>query len=84
MLTLDMEGCIIMMNSKLFVPIEMVRQVLASQVPPDASSNKDNSDYDQYDDESDSASIKALVLLVRGDMTTRECDLHVIEINMQA
>jgi hypothetical protein len=45
------------MNSKLIVPIEMIRQVLASLVPPDASSNKSNTDYDQYDDESDSASI---------------------------
>lgn len=53
------------MHSKLIIPveIELVLQVLASQVPPDASSNKGNSDDDQYDYESDSAAVPFLVLL---------------------
>ena len=53
------------MHSKLIIPveIELVLQVLASQVPPDASSNEGNSDDDQYDDESDAAAVAFLLLL---------------------
>jgi hypothetical protein len=53
------------LHSKLIIPveIELVLEVLASQVPPDASSNEGNSDDDQYDDESDSAAVCFLVLL---------------------
>ena len=53
------------MHSKLIIPVEiqLVLQVLASQVPPDATSNEGNSNDDQYDDESDAAAVAFLVLL---------------------
>lgn len=49
-------------HSELVVPSELVLQVLASLVPPDATPDQTDSDDEQYEDDSDSAAIAALVL----------------------
>jgi hypothetical protein len=53
------------MPSKVIVTAEPVLNMkfFASKVAPDGSSYKGNADYDQYDDECNSSTISALVLL---------------------